>query len=263
MIVKNISGATRTLAFSNKVCMTVPDDGLIIIPDDPEVVADALRYANEGLISIQQEPAGNRLVQPTFQPERILLDFAGQPSDGDTLEYGPVTFEFDSNSTVVSGNVAVEIGLSRSATLENLLEAISSSAALAGHSVRGLVDDGARAVAAVVLPYGALASEFNVDTSDATNVTHFAKEAEGGETLQRVFLMRKAATATLLQDLVFSTELRSIVHASAYVYNGTARKAWDGVLHFSDTSGTIVLDQSGSTDVANGDTIVVEAYGVA
>ena len=67
---------------------------------------------------------------------RASIDYHGQPTDGNTLQLIQVsktgstltkTYEFDSNSTITGGNVAVAIGSTADETYSNLAAAINSS----------------------------------------------------------------------------------------------------------------------------------------
>ena len=52
------------------------------------------------------------------------LDYTGQPTDADTIQVGSTVFEFDSNSSVVPGHVAVTIGTTADNTYTDLANAI-------------------------------------------------------------------------------------------------------------------------------------------
>ena len=263
MIVKNISGSDKTLTFSNEVSHTVANGGTMVVPDSPQCVADALKFASRGIIEIVKGTPGSQLLQSVNQPERILFVQAGQPSDGDTLVYGDVTIEWDSNSTVTSGNVGVTIGANAGASLKNLFTALTGQASLEGHRAGGVVGT-TTATGAMFLPEGDVASTFTVTDSNSTNTTTHKLAEEAGESLAHVVLSRVATTATLSTDVIFSTDLSSVLHAEAYVYDASyAPVAWDGAPSIDpvDGGGVIVLSNGGSVKIANGHTVVVLALG--
>ena len=57
------------------------------------------------------------------------IQYSGQPSDGDTLTLAVKVFEFDNNSIVVPGHVAVAIGATADDTFTNLVAAVVASSA--------------------------------------------------------------------------------------------------------------------------------------
>lgn len=264
MTIKNISGAEKVFTFSNLVSNTVANNAQMVVPDSPECVADALRYAALGLIEIVEGTPSAQLVQSTSQPERIIFTSTGQPDDGETIVFEGVTFEFDDDDTVEEDNVAVEIGGDEAATLTNLLAAIEAHADLAGYLGRGVIDDGTNTIAAVSLPDGVAVADITVDTDDVAATSHYEEALEAGSSLVHVVLVR--TVVTVAPDLIFSTNMSQILDAQVSVYNSSyVPVAWDGNVHIkrSTGGGLIVLDNDGDVDIAAGHTIVIQALGKA
>jgi len=55
------------------------------------------------------------------------LDFSAQPADGDTIDIGGTTYEFDSGGGVAGGNTAVTIGTDLATTVGNLVTAVGDA----------------------------------------------------------------------------------------------------------------------------------------
>jgi hypothetical protein len=263
MIIKNISGATKTFTFSNEISAAVANDAELIIPNSPEVVADALRYATMGFLEIVEGTPGAQLIQSASQPERIIIATTAVPVDDMTVVIGGVTFEWDDDDTITEGNVAVEIGTA-AVSLSNLLAAVEANATLAGFTGRGVIADGTTAFAAISLPADTTAASVTVNVAGTTGFSAYKKAAEAGESLINVVLTR--LVATVAEDIIFSTELAEITHVEAYVYSSAfAKIAWGGTIHFDPVAGggLIILKNGTDPDIAIGHTIVIVAMGKA
>jgi flagellar hook protein FlgE len=68
--------------------------------------------------------------QPSFAQGQ--LSFTSQPADGDTVTIGGTTYEFDSNSSVGSGNTSVSIGSTLALSIANLATAANDPRVVAG-----------------------------------------------------------------------------------------------------------------------------------
>lgn len=86
-----------------------------------------------------------------------VVEFLGQPSDGDTVTCDGTTYEFESGGGVSGGNVSVTIGGSTAATVQNLSTAMEGQGTtvriehvvLSGAGNLGLVMDVASALSAI------------------------------------------------------------------------------------------------------------------
>lgn len=79
-----------------------------------------------------------------------LLEFTGQPADGDTISIGGTTYEFDNNASVTAGNTAVTIGANTATTIANLVSAVGDPRVTAsGTSDVSIVQSAAGAALAV------------------------------------------------------------------------------------------------------------------
>ncbi len=79
-----------------------------------------------------------------------LLEFTGQPADGDTIDIGGTTYEFDSDASVTAGNTAVTIGADTATSVANLVAAVGDGrVSVSGTTDISIVQNGAGTALAV------------------------------------------------------------------------------------------------------------------
>lgn len=223
MIVQNITGLEKQFVFSNKVSVVLAADDtdpnhdtLAVLPDDPSVYTDALRYAELGLLNIVKGPDFATAVQSIDMPAHFLFLATDNPTDSEEVVVNGVTFEFDSNATIdTAGATAVTIGGDAEDTLGALAAALVAHASFAGYQNLGVAPYGAGGAALVIaFPEG-------VDTDDTTiteataAVSVFEVAAANGDSYAQLACQR--VLTNLTSDLVFATAFSSIANIDVVV----------------------------------------------
>lgn len=98
------------------------DDGRSKITVDPTGLLDST-----GTLTTIQKNSFTVKKQHNDYTDEVYFKFAGQPGDTDTIQINQRTYEFDSNSSITSGNISVTIGADIGATLDNLVTAIETN----------------------------------------------------------------------------------------------------------------------------------------
>jgi len=259
MKIQNISGFAQAFTFSNVASPVLANNAYAVLPDYPEVYADALRYAAQGWISITEGPAFASNIQSVGQPACVELVNTANPADGNTVTINGYVFEFDNNAAVTAGNTSVTIGGSAKLSYDALATAILANANFAGWRKLGCtVHEGTGAVMFLAPPS-------TVDIADVTVAETLAagtiakRAAVVGDSFGQLVELR--TVATIPADLIFATPLRSIKYATVEVRDAAgAVKAWDGVMRFD--GGIVTLDVSGTTDIIATDVIFLQAIGL-
>lgn len=258
MIVKNISGFTQVFDFDGEVSVELADDAVATLPDTNEVYAAAYRYATRGVIEIVTNPIQAVAFQSAGAPAHIRLFTTANFSDTETLTVNGVVFEADNNASITAGRTAFTIGASAVLSIDAFAAALLAHADFAGYRYLGAsVYATNGAAAAIALPEGVAVADVTVAEGTANFSISVVAAAAGDSFVQ---FATSRTVATLPNDLVFMTGIGDIVHVVVTVRTAAgAVKAWDGALSWS--GGVIVMDNSGTTDVAATDVIFVQAFG--
>jgi hypothetical protein len=259
MKIQNISGITQAFTFSNVISQTLANNAYMVLPDDPEVYADAMRFAAAGWLSITEGPALSSNIQSVGQPASIEVVLTANATDTNTVTVNGNIFEYDNNAAVTAGRTAVTIGASAKLTLDDLSTKMLANSDFAGWRKLGCtVHEGTGAVLLMAIPS-------NVDIADVTVSETMAagtikkREAVVGDSFGQLVEFR--TVATLPDDLIFVTPLRSIKTATVEVRTSAGVVvAWDGVARFD--GGIVTLDNSGDVDIASTNVIFLQAIGL-
>lgn len=106
------------------------------------------------------------------------IAYSAQPADGDKLTINGVVFEFDNNSAVTGGNIAVTIGVNQDVTFANLAAAVVANCP----GVTTTVDATNNVVTLTALEQGVVMVE-TLDAGNAVALTHLAPAARLRTTL--------------------------------------------------------------------------------
>lgn len=258
MKIQNISGFAQAFTFSNVASPVIENNAYSVLPDSPEVYADAMRYAATGWISITEGPAFASNLQSVGQPASVRIVQTANPADTNTVTVNGYVFEFDNNAAVTAGRTSVTIGASAKLSLDALAVALLANTNFAGWRKLGCtVHEGTGAVLLLAIPSDVDIDDVTVAETLATG-TIAKLSAVVGDSFGQLIDVR--TVATLPADLVFATPLRAIKYVNLEVRNAAgAVVAWDGVVRFD--GGIVTLDNSGDVDIAATDVIFLQAFG--
>lgn len=260
MKIKNISGRQLSIGIGGP-CVTVPANGTAVFPDTPQAQADASRFIKLEYIELVDASEASEFEQSPDVEDSILLLATGQPSDADTITINGVVFEWDSNATTTTGNVAVTIGGSVAASVAALQTAVNANATLIAANIKftDKITVGASDVRGVIRGLGTTAIS---QSESSSNIAISAVAAVTNEGYRKVLKTVTATGATLL----FDTGLTSIVAVNVQVRNAAGRvKLYDGAILVSD--GLVFLSNddgaggANTTDIASTDLVTIEAIG--
>lgn len=259
MKIQNTSGITQAFTFANVASPVLAPNAFAILPDYPEVYADALRYQTAGWLSIVEGPAHSSNIQSVGQPAVVEVVVTANPSDTQTVSIAGKVFEFDNNAAVTAGRTAVTIGASAKLSLDALATGVLANSTFAGWRKLGCT---AHEAAGAVLflappPTVDLANVVVAETLSAGTIKKRA--AVAGDSFGQLVEFR--TITTLPDDLLFVTALRSIKYINVEVRTAAgAVKVWDGVARFD--GGVVTLDNSEHTDIIATDVVFIQAYGL-
>lgn len=263
MIVKNITGRTTTFGFSNKVTVVLENNATASIPDDPDIVEDAIAKANAGHIEITSGPASSHIVSSGTAPNVILITLAtANAADEDTITLDGIVLEIDDDDALANADaIAVELGGSAAATGTNILAAVNASAELAAKGIVGVASGVADAAGNVQIVLTYTGTGFSALTvAEAGTTLTIAKITSAASTTRRRFFVERTLANTTT-DLIFVTDLETVTSVRAQVQTATTGvfKSFDG--NIRAVGNVVFLDNSGDADVAATDKIILEVLG--
>jgi flagellar hook protein FlgE len=130
----SVAAGNTAVAIGSTLPLTLANFATAV--NDPRVVAgsggititqnptSASLTVNPNSSAISQTATGSFTIPTLTAYGTGQVTFSGQPADGDTIDIGGTTYEFDSNASVGAGNTAVTIGGSLAATLTTLATAV-------------------------------------------------------------------------------------------------------------------------------------------
>lgn len=126
--VNGLSGGTPAVAATGQITFNATNNPTAILTNSAVGTAGNVSVTKSGTnITVTGMAGGSSTTKATGS---VVL--SGQPADADTVTISDGTtshtFEFDSNSSVTGGNIAVVIGSTATATLANLVQAIATAA---------------------------------------------------------------------------------------------------------------------------------------
>lgn len=258
MVIKNISGQARLFQFG-QFARLVQNNATANVPDSTDAVADAVKWQNQGLLTIQDGPEQAKLDSPASIPGVKFVTLASVIS-GNTVQLSgtgfSVTFEFN-NSTPAAGNIAVALGANTAAAGVNLQTAINANATLALLGVK----------ATSAISTGATNSTLTLAATNATKV------AINGVTVTPAggTITAGSAQAAVVNDTK-KVAFRTVVAVSGNNYIVTGLTSVDEfIVQVRDTDGVIqayagAITADGGTlllpSLTAGYTVTIYAYGI-
>lgn len=194
------------------------------------------------------------------------ISFISNPADGDTvavtIDTEAVIYEFDSNATVGAGHVTVPIGGSSAVTATNL------AAVMAAQSQRASLTATQHATDTTVIDLVGMKAGAPLTITESTGGVRLSVQDTGNEREQTTlywFAQRREVTAhdVLRARIVFNTGMQTVVWWNVVVQTSPTEPlatGFDGEVLI--TGGVIEVENTGSTDFALGQMIVVIAAGV-
>lgn len=264
MIVKNISGSTLNLVLGIRNGFTLANNAQRTVDDQPETVADAVRYANQGLLQIVTGPAQQELNQPAAVPGHIIVGIK-VPVDTHTLTLGTTVFEFDSNSATTAGRTPITIGGNATVTAATLATAIGDDADLAalGVVVRDSVSVTANETRLILtVPADLDLADLTTAVSNGTqlSVTEVAATTPAALRMDINTSLVSAAEVTASNKLIV-TGLSSISHFSLNMLDpDDVPITYDGSVVASGGS-VLMTDVGNGTGLVANQTVVLTSYG--
>jgi len=118
-----ITTARISISPASSTTILFEDDGRSKINVDPTGLLDS----SGSLVTVQKSAFEVKRRNDDYTDE-VFLQFNGtQPADGDTATVNGIVYEFDSNSTISTGNKTVTIGSTVAATLQALVDAVEAN----------------------------------------------------------------------------------------------------------------------------------------
>ncbi len=188
--------------------------------------------------------------------------FTGQVADGETVtltlaDGTAIVFEFDDNSSVAAGNVAVDITGNASAADD--VADLNAALLAVGGGVTGM-QPYARSATQYLIAAGPLGAGATL-TDAATNVASESMKGDVPHGSPQVLVANRTPTAQEVTDGVLLIAADFLITGfSITVKTGATVKAWDGAT-LIELGAVLSLDNAGAVDWTTGDTITALIYG--
>lgn len=265
MIVRNISGAEKTLGFGRRTHV-LADNATVEIEEDTRTQSYVADHMAKGHLEIVSGSKQMDHGDAATSPGHILVEQNTTGSVGDWISIAAPnmvtqTLELESGGGVTQGNISVTIGSDAADTLANIKTSINGSTVLgdAGIVADEVVDSGA-----VTLGWLLVKTVGRVNIDDVTVVSTPGDEfigtvvaANANESLasQHIYVSAVGATTYLMV-----TALENIVSFDAtYLTAAGAVLAYDGTVTAS--GGALYFGDDGSTDLAADSQILINVHG--
>jgi hypothetical protein len=274
MIVKNVSGESRYFGFTRHEGArgrNLADNGLATLPDNnPEVLQKVQEYVAAGVLQIMEGPANATLLASVNQPAHGYIAATGAVADADKVTVAGLGFKFGNDpGDAEVGEFSVALGFywagdgaGAATAMGTLQTALNANSAATGIIADDPVTIGSgtyiplRAAGGVTATTGLTLVKNTGANLAVSGATLTAGTAGAGK--QTAIVAHTVTAGEVTAGLVvIGTALSSVSTLIVQVVTAGAIKAWDGVVQTS--GGSVVLDNTGSSDLAAGDIVTLFA----
>lgn len=260
MKVKNISGGTLTFQAGN-YSHTLDNNTTVTLEDTDKALNDVITHVQKGRLEIVTLPPSSQYVGTPATKGYAIIQLESDLVDTDTLTIGSVTFEIDEAADgVVGSNIAVTAAdaTDNAVTAAGLKAAINANATLdaLGLKVNDIIDLGVDDQRLILEAEGdTLIGDVTISqTGDGIAITKVNAAVSAGFRESVIKVTAGAATAIVNTGLEECYDATVLVRTAAGV-----RKAYDGAVTIGGKF--IYISDSGSTDIADTDELIIHAYG--
>ncbi len=276
MIVKNVSGETRYFGFSIHGQRTVQrgkvlvNNGLATISDsDPVVLAKVQSYVAAGVLQIIEGPSQATLVSSVNSPASGYIYADGAAANADFVTVSGLKFKFAASpGDAALGHLSASLvaywagaGAGAATAMGTLRTALNINTAATGIIADPVVTIGSVSYIPLRATNGVVANTGLTLVRSGTHVlasdTILAAGSSGAAKRTANLVHAASANDVTAGLIILPTALNSISIFDVQILRAGVGLAWDGVAQKS--GGSLVLDNSGTTDWQAADVITVFA----